>query len=122
MALLGGIGIIHSNMSPEEQAAEVQMVKKYKNGFINDPVCLSPDHTLEDVVRIKKVLGFSSFPITVDGKMGNQLLGIISNRDTAFIEDRTIQVKEFMTPRAELTVAKEGVSLHEANQVLKIIF
>ena len=120
MALLGGIGIIHSNMSPEEQAAEVLKVKKYKNGFITDPVCLSPDHTLEDVVRTKELLGFSSFPITVDGKMGNPLLGIISNRDTAFIEDRTIQVKEFMTPRSELTVAKEGVSLHEANQVLKI--
>jgi IMP dehydrogenase len=120
MALLGGIGIIHSNMSATDQAAEVHKVKKYKNGFITDPVCLSPENTLDDVYRTKSNLGFSSFPITEDGKMGGKLVGIISNRDTAFIEDPTIKIKEFMTPRAALTVAKEGVSLDEANQVLKV--
>jgi IMP dehydrogenase len=120
MALLGGIGIIHSNMSAENQAAEVHKVKKYKNGFITDPVCLSPENTVADVFRIKAAKGFSSFPITEGGKMGGKLLGIISNRDTSFIEDPTIQIKEFMTPREVLTVAKEGVSLDEANQVLKV--
>jgi IMP dehydrogenase len=120
MALLGGIGIIHSNMSAEEQAAEVRKVKKYKNGFITDPVCLSPDHTVEDVLRTKARLGFSSFPITQDGKMGGKLLGIISNRDTSFIEDPTIPIREFMTPRENLVVAKEGVRLEEANEILKV--
>lgn len=120
MALLGGIGIIHSNMSAEEQAEEVHMVKKYKNGFITDPVCLSPYNTVADVFQIKEKLGFSSFPITEGGKMGGKLLGIISNRDTSFIEDPSIKVKEFMTPRDVLTVAQEGVSLDEANQVLKV--
>jgi IMP dehydrogenase len=120
MALLGGIGIIHSNMSPEEQAAEVHMVKKYKNGFITDPVCLSPENTVADVFQTKERLGFSSFPITECGKMGGKLLGIISNRDTSFIEDPSIKVKEFMTPRDVLTVAMDGVSLVEANQVLKV--
>ena len=120
MALLGGIGIIHSNMSPENQAAEVRIVKKFKNGFITDPVCLSPENTVEDVFRIKAKMGFSSFPITEDGKMGGKLLGIISNRDTSFVEDPTIKIKNFMTPREVLVTAKEGVSLREANNMLKV--
>jgi IMP dehydrogenase len=119
MALQGGIGIIHSNMKAEDQAAEVLKVKKFKNGFILDPICLSPESTLEDVVRTKETLGFSSFPITDTGKMGGRLVGIISNRDTSFIEKPNVKVREFMTARASLTVAKEGVSLEEANQMLK---
>eukprot|EP00542_Grammatophora_oceanica_P007364 CAMPEP_0194069100 /NCGR_PEP_ID=MMETSP0009_2-20130614/87456_1 /TAXON_ID=210454 /ORGANISM="Grammatophora oceanica, Strain CCMP 410" /LENGTH=448 /DNA_ID=CAMNT_0038722261 /DNA_START=16 /DNA_END=1362 /DNA_ORIENTATION=+ len=119
MALQGGIGIIHSNMSIKEQADQVHAVKKFKNGFITDPVCLSPNHTVEDVFRIKAELGFSSFPITDSGKMGGTLVGIISNRDTAFLEDPTIQIKEFMTPRNKLTAAQEGVSLSAANEILK---
>lgn len=120
MALLGGIGIIHSNMSPELQAAEVHIVKKFKNGFITDPICLSPEHTVEDAFRMKNKMGFSSFPITEDGKMGGKLLGIISNRDTSFVEDPTLKIKEFMTPRDVLVTAKEGVSLKEANNILKV--
>jgi IMP dehydrogenase len=119
MALQGGIGIIHSNSKPEDQAAEVLRVKKYKNGFILDPICLSPENTLEDVLRTKADLGFSSFPITDTGEMGGRLVGIISNRDTAFIEDPKVKIKEFMTARNSLTVAKDGVSLSEANQILK---
>jgi IMP dehydrogenase len=120
MALQGGIGIIHSNLTPEEQAAEVLKVKKFKNGFITDPVCLSPENTAEDVFTIKAKLGFSSFPITQGGKMGGKLLGIISNRDTSFIEDPTAKIAEFMTPREALVVAKDGISLIEANDVLKV--
>lgn len=119
MALQGGIGIIHSNMKPEDQAAEVRMVKKFKNGFILDPVCLSPEDTLKAVTDAKSTLGFSTFPITDTGKMGGRLLGIISNRDSSFIEDPDVKVKEFMTVRADLVVAHEGVSLQEANQMLK---
>eukprot|EP00980_Cylindrotheca_fusiformis_P026203 scaffold15514_cov129-Cylindrotheca_fusiformis.AAC.11 len=119
MALQGGIGIIHSNMKPDVQAAEVRQVKKFKNGFILDPVCLSPESTLEEVAQKKAMLGFSSFPITDTGKMGGRLVGIIANRDMSFIEDPSVRVKEFMTARDSLTVAKEGVSLGEANQMLK---
>jgi IMP dehydrogenase len=119
MALQGGIGIIHSNMSVAEQAAEVRKVKKFKNGFITDPVCLTPEHTAGDAFAIKTTMGFSSFPITDTGSMGGKLLGIISNRDTSFIEDPTVKIKEFMTPRDKLGVAKEGVSLPEANEILK---
>mmetsp|Transcript_18721 Transcript_18721/g.34899 ORF Transcript_18721/g.34899 Transcript_18721/m.34899 type:complete len:533 (-) Transcript_18721:208-1806(-) len=119
MALQGGIGIIHSNMTPEDQAAEVLKVKKFKNGFITDPLCLSPDTTLGEVWKRKEDLNFSSFPITDTGEMGGRLIGIISNRDSAFIEDPSVKVTEFMTDRASLVVAKDGVSLEEANHILK---
>lgn len=119
MALQGGIGIIHSNLTPEMQASEVRLVKKYKNGFINDPICLCPNDTAEDVFRMKSKKGFSSFPITEGGKMGGKLLGIISNRDTSFIDDPMAKISTFMTPRENLIVAKEGISLLEANDVLK---
>jgi IMP dehydrogenase len=119
MALQGGIGIIHSNLKPEDQAAEVKKVKKFKNGFILDPICLSPDHTLEDVIKMKESRGFSSFPITDTGEMGGRLVGIISNRDTSFNDNPNVKIKEFMTARSQLAVAKEGVSLEEANQMLK---
>jgi len=119
MALQGGIGIIHSNMKAEDQAAEVKRVKKFKNGFILDPVCLSPESTLEDVLTLKAKLKFSSFPVTDSGKMGGKLLGIISGRDSAFIEDLSTKVSEFMTPRSDLIIAKDGISLVEANDILK---
>lgn len=119
MALHGAIGIIHSNFNIDEQAAEVRKVKKFKNGFITDPVCLSPDLTVEDVWRTKAELGFSSFPITDTGTIGGKLMGIISNRDLSFIEDPTVKIQEFMTPRSSLTVAEDGVSLSDANEILK---
>jgi len=119
MALQGGIGIIHSNFTIEEQAAQVRKVKKFKNGFITDPMCLSPNNTVEDAFRIKAELGFSSFPITDNGKMGGRLMGIISNRDIRFIENPSVKIEEFMTPRSQLTIAKDGVSLSDANEILK---
>ena len=117
MALLGGIGIIHSNFSATDQAAEVKKVKKFKNGFITDPVCLSPDHTVGDVRRIKASLGYSGIPITNDGKLHGVLAGIVSNRDTSFVEDPTIKLKDIMT--TDLITAKDGVSLAEANDILR---
>ena len=119
MALMGGIGIIHSNLSIQEQAAEVLKVKKFKNGFITDPVCLSPQDTAADVLRIKQELGYSGIPITQDGKMGSKLVGIVSNRDTSFVDDMSIKIREFMTPRASLSVARDGVKLMQANEMLK---
>lgn len=64
MALLGGIGILHHNCTPEEQAEMVKKVKKYENGFINDPIVIGPDFTVADVRKMKNDLGFSSYPVT----------------------------------------------------------
>ena len=119
MALQGGIGIIHSNFSTKDQAAEVRKVKRFKNGFISDPICLSPDGTVGDVLAIKTSLGYSGIPITDTGAMGGKLVGIVSNRDITFLDDHSMKLREIMTPRDKLSVAKQGVALSEANQILK---
>jgi IMP dehydrogenase len=119
MALHGGIGIIHSNMPADSQAAQVRRVKKFKNGFITDPVCLSPTHNVGDVLHIKDTFGYSGIPITHNGKMGGKLVGIVSNRDFAFVEDRNVKIQDIMTPRDQLVLAFEGVSLEAANDILK---
>ncbi|KAF9975616.1 inosine-5'-monophosphate dehydrogenase [Actinomortierella ambigua] len=116
MALLGGIGILHHNCTPEEQAEMVRKVKKYENGFITDPVCLTEQHTVADVLTIKEKFGFCGIPITENGKLGSKLLGIVTARDIQFVEDTTTQVKDIMT--RELVIAHEGVTLQEANKIL----
>lgn len=117
MALHGGIGIIHYNMTIEEQVKEVRLVKKFKNGFITDPKCLSPDDTLADVDRIKAEFGFAGIPITKNGKIGSVIVGIVSNRDIDFLEDRTTKLSAVMS--TDLVTAPEGVSLSEANRILR---
>ncbi|KAL7551641.1 hypothetical protein ACHAWF_014823 [Thalassiosira exigua] len=119
MAMQGGIGIIHSNFTVEDQAAEVRRVKRFKNGFITDPICLPPDGTVGDVLTLKAKHGYSGVPITEDGKMGGKLVGIVSNRDITFIDDPSILLREIMTPRDKLHVAKQGVELQGANDILK---
>ena len=117
MALHGGIGIIHYNMTVEEQAREVRLVKKFKNGFITDPICLAPTSTLADVDRIKSEYGFAGIPVTENSQVGSKLLGMVSSRDIDFVEDRTTPLAEVMT--TDLITAEDGVSLSEANRILK---
>jgi IMP dehydrogenase len=117
MALQGGIGILHYNNALEDQVREVYKVKRFKNGFILDPLVLSPEHTVADIDRIKERYGFAGIPVTEDGKMGSKLLGIVTNRDTDFVTDRSTLVKDVMT--SELVTAREGVSLDEAHRVLR---
>lgn len=97
MALQGAIGVIHYNMTVEEQANEVRLVKKFKNGFITDPACLAPSNTVADVDLIKEKFGYSGIPITEDGKMGSKLVGIVTNRDVDFITDRSTKLKDVMS-------------------------
>jgi IMP dehydrogenase len=75
----------------------VAQVKKYKNGFITSPACLSPSHTVADVLRLKSTYGFSGVPITLDGKLGSKLLGMVTSRDVDFIEDKSTPLEQVMT-------------------------
>jgi len=118
MALQGGMGVIHYNMPKEQQATEVRRVKRYENGYITDPKTLSPNHTIMDVDQIKCQFGFSGCPITEDGKMGSKLVGIVTNRDIDFIDDRMTELKDVMTKFEDLVTCEEGLSLEDANKIL----
>ena len=113
MARQGGIGIIHKNMTIEQQAEEVDKVKRSENGVITDPFYLSPEHTLEDANNLMAKFRISGVPITE----GRKLVGIITNRDLKFETDFSKKIKESMTSEG-LVTAKEGITLDEAKQIL----
>lgn len=117
MALLGGIGMIHYNNTIEEQTAEVRKTKRFENGFITDPVVLSPDDRISDVDAIKEHYGFSGIPITETGKVGGKLVGIVSARDIDFEPDRSKPLRQVMT--TDLVTAPVGIALHEGNRILR---
>ncbi|MBO4548760.1 MAG: IMP dehydrogenase, partial [Abditibacteriota bacterium] len=119
MALLGGLGIIHYNNTIEEQVSHVRRVKSFENGFILKPTVLSPNHTVRDIHEIRAAKGFSGIPITEDGTMKSRLLGIVTGRDVDFEKDLSRPLHEVMTPRKDLVVAMKGVTLKEANRILK---
>ena len=113
MARQGGIGIIHKNMSIEEQAEEVDKVKRSENGVITDPFSLTPEHTLADADVLMGKYRISGVPITE----GKKLVGIITNRDLKFETDFTKKIKESMTSE-NLVTAQEGITLDEAKTIL----
>jgi len=113
MARQGGIGIIHKNMTIEQQAEEVDKVKRSENGVITDPFYLSPEHTLEDANNLMAKFRISGVPITE----GRKLVGIITNRDLKFETDFSKKIKESMTSEG-LVTAREGITLDEAKQIL----
>ncbi len=113
MARQGGIGIIHKNMSIEQQAEEVDKVKRSENGVITDPFHLSPEHTLADADELMGKYRISGVPITENGK----LVGIITNRDLLFEEDFSKKIRESMTSEG-LVTAKVGITLEDAKKIL----
>ncbi len=113
MARQGGIGVIHKNMSIQQQAEEVDKVKRSENGVITDPFSLSPEHTLDDADKLMAKFRISGVPITEDGK----LVGIITNRDLKFETDYTKKIKYAMTSE-NLVTAREGITLDEAKVIL----
>ncbi len=110
----GGIGIIHKNMSIEQQAKEVDKVKRSENGVITDPITLSADKTLADALHIMADYHISGIPVTDENK---KLVGIITNRDIKFEHDLNKTIGDVMT-KENLVVGKVGTSLDEAKQIL----
>lgn len=113
MARQGGIGIIHKNMSIDEQAEEVDKVKRSENGVITDPFSLSPEHTLADADALMAKYRISGVPVTE----GRKLVGIITNRDLKFEKDFSKKIRESMTSE-NLVTAKEGITLEDAKKIL----
>ncbi|KAJ5112148.1 hypothetical protein N7532_000193 [Penicillium argentinense] len=116
MALLGGLGVIHNNCSPDEQAEMVEKVKRYENGFILDPVVLSPHATVKDAKQLKAKWGFGGFPVTEKGTLHSKLLGIVTSRDVQFHRQNQDPVTAVMS--RELVTAPAGTTLIEANDIL----
>ena len=114
MASEGGIGIIHKNLKPAEQAREVAKVKRYESGVLRDPITIGPDVTLRQVIQLSREHGFSGFPVLT----GKEVVGIITNRELRFEEDLDAPVKTKMTPRERLVTVKEGCTLEEAKRLM----
>jgi len=114
MARVGGIGIIHKNLSPEEQAHEVDKVKRSQHGVITDPFSLTPDHTVGDAADLMAQYHISGVPVVVDGI----LLGIITNRDIRFEEDFSRLIADAMT-KDDLITGNEKTTLEQAGALMK---
>ena len=110
MAQCGGIGIIHKNMSVERQAGEVRIVKKFEAGVIRDPITVTPDTSIRDVMQITRAANISGVPV-VDGEQ--QLVGIVTNRDLRFETKHDDPVRNIMTRKDRLITVKEGTSEEE---------
>ncbi|MGR5113561.1 Inosine-5'-monophosphate dehydrogenase [Photobacterium damselae subsp. damselae] len=116
LAQEGGIGFIHKNMSIEQQAAQVRMVKKFEAGVVSEPVTVKPDNTIADVKRLTEENGFAGYPVVTDN---NELIGIITGRDVRFVTDLSLKVVEVMTPKDKLASAKEGASREEVEAIMQ---
>lgn len=114
LAQLGGLGIIHKNMTISEQAFEVEKVKKYESGMITDPITLGPEALVSQAMELMRKYSISGVPITVNGK----LVGILTNRDLRFEKNLNQPVSNLMT-KDELITANVGVSMEEAKMLLQ---
>jgi IMP dehydrogenase len=115
LAQEGGIGFIHKNMSPEDQASHVLKVKKYESGVVSDPVTVEQSATIGEVMALSKRLGYSGFPV-VDSS--NNLIGIVTGRDLRFENRLDLPVSNVMTPKERLVTVKEGA---DSTQVLDLM-
>ena len=110
----GGIGIVHKNMTPKQQAAEVSRVKRYESGVLRDPITISPGVKVRDVIELSRQHGISGFPVVEEGKV----VGIITGRDLRFETRLDAPVREVMTPRERLITVKEGSAPAEAKALM----
>ncbi|MGL4996747.1 MAG: IMP dehydrogenase, partial [Deefgea sp.] len=104
MAQEGGIGILHKNMTPARQAQEVAKVKRYESGIVKDPITVSPDMLVRDVLTLTRQHKISGLPVIDNG----QLVGIVTNRDIRFETRLDVPVAAIMTPKDKLVTVKEG--------------
>mgnify|MGYP005745258001 FL=1 len=120
---LGGIGIIHKNLSIDNQASEVRKVKKYESGIVRDPITIHSDNEVGDLIQLTKELNISGMPVVDNG----ELVGIVTSRDFRYEENLTAKVASIMTPKERLVTAKEGESpdvikkLLQQNRIEKIL-
>ncbi|RLA23908.1 MAG: IMP dehydrogenase, partial [Gammaproteobacteria bacterium] len=114
LAQEGGIGIIHKNMTAQQQAAEVRTVKKFESGVVKEPITVSPDVTIREVIELTRKNNISGVPV-VDG---DDLVGIVTNRDLRFETHLDDLVTHVMTPKEKLVTVKEGSDRGEAIQLL----
>jgi IMP dehydrogenase len=119
MAQAGGIGVIHRNLEPELQAAQVRQVKKFESGMVVNPLTIGPDATLADALDLMKQNGISGIPVVEGGNLTKpgKLVGILTNRDVRFATDPRQKVSELMTKNKLVTV-REGVGQDEAKRLL----
>ncbi|KAF3051277.1 hypothetical protein E8E11_010789 [Didymella keratinophila] len=116
IALLGGLGVIHHNCSQDDQAEMVRKVKRFENGFILDPIVISPKTTVAEAKALKEKWGFGGFPVTEDGKLRSKLIGIITPRDIQFHDNVNDPVTAVMS--TDLVTGPHGIDLQEANTIL----
>src|SRR5271166_5928810 len=116
MAQAGGIGVIHRNLDPADQAEEVRKVKRFESGMVVDPITIFPDATLADALAVMRRASISGIPVVERNGKPAKLVGILTNRDVRFADDPRQPVTELMT-RKVVTVG-EGVSQDEARRLL----
>ena len=114
MAQEGGIGIVHKNLTAAEQAAEVLRVKRYESGVLRDPVVITPEHTVRQVIAMSEELGVSGFPVCE----GPRVVGIVTGRDLRFETRFDTKVRDIMTPAERLVTVPEGTTPEEAKALL----
>ncbi len=114
MAQEGGIGIIHKNLSADEQAREVSRVKRHEFGIVIDPVTVTPTMKVRDAIALQRQHGFSGLPVVEGGK----LVGIVTNRDLRFEDRLDVPLREIMTPQERLVTMREGATLDEAQSLM----
>jgi len=117
MAQEGGLGVVHKNMSIEDQAFEVGRVKKSESGMIRDPITLAPNQPVKEALRLMATYKISGVPITKDGKPHGQLMGIITNRDVRFLENEAAPISEYMTGK-DLVTTPVGTDQEGAKKLL----
>src|SRR4029079_9073171 len=119
MAQAGGIGVLHRNLEPEAQAAQVRQVKKFESGMVVNPLTIAPEATVAALLTVRQHHGISGIPVVEGGGTGRagKLVGILTNRDVRFATDPRQKVAERMT-KARLVTVGEGVGEHEAKRLL----